>query len=77
MEQPQYDYPERSHAISLLAVARRAGLGDEAVKIFNACVHWENSSNFEWSRAQDALQELLLERGISAPHHLGMEGSVS
>ena len=64
MKQPQQGHLERAYVFSLLAFARRAGLGNEAVKIFAACVPLFSSS-IDWRRAEDELTELLLERDIS------------
>ena len=71
MEQPQYGYLERAHAISLLVFARKAGMESEAEKIFTACTATDGTSFVDWSRAHDELRELLYERNISEPDLYG------
>ena len=75
MEQPQHGHLDRTHAISLLAFARKAGLANEAMKIFGACVPMDNASSIDWCRAHDELKELLVERGISETDHFGIEAA--
>ena len=65
MPRPQHYCSERVHAVSLLALARKAGLLNEAIEIYSACVPADESSPINWSRARDEIQDMLHARGIA------------